>query len=92
MACKERRTTVTLDKDFGELAIVHGTPHWGIVRLVGLRAEEQGLSALAAHSASVVQARLILGAAKRIETRPAVSRPIIRGISSRALPDPDQPP
>lgn len=33
---------VTLDKDFGELAIVKGLPHSGIVRLVDLRAEEQG--------------------------------------------------
>lgn len=33
---------VTLDKDFGELAIVKDEPHAGIVRLVGLAAREQG--------------------------------------------------
>ncbi len=33
---------VTLDKDFGQLAIVFGHPHSGIVRLVGLSAREQG--------------------------------------------------
>lgn len=33
---------VTLDKDFGELAIVRGQRHKGIVRLVTLRAEQQG--------------------------------------------------
>jgi predicted nuclease of predicted toxin-antitoxin system len=33
----ERRVLVTLDKDFGELAIVRGVPHSGIVRLAGLR-------------------------------------------------------
>ena len=29
---------VTLDKDFGELAIVQGLPHSGIIRLSGFRA------------------------------------------------------
>ncbi len=37
----EGRVLVTLDKDFGELAIVAGQPHAGIVRLVGLRAVDQ---------------------------------------------------
>jgi predicted nuclease of predicted toxin-antitoxin system len=36
------RVLVTLDKDFGELAIARGHPHSGIVRLVALRASEQG--------------------------------------------------
>lgn len=35
-AHSERRVLVTLDKDFGELAIVHGIPHSGILRLVNL--------------------------------------------------------
>ena len=38
----ERRIVVTLDKDFGELAIVRGLPHAGIVRLVGFAARQQG--------------------------------------------------
>jgi predicted nuclease of predicted toxin-antitoxin system len=33
---------VTIDKDFGELAVVNRLPHRGIVRLVGLAAERQG--------------------------------------------------
>jgi len=33
---------VTLDKDFGEMAIVREMPHSGIVRLVNFRAREQG--------------------------------------------------
>jgi len=37
----EGRILVTLDKDFGELAIVRGTPHRGIVRLVNLAARQQ---------------------------------------------------
>ena len=35
------RILVTLDKDFGELAIVHGRPHCGILRLVGFGARDQ---------------------------------------------------
>jgi predicted nuclease of predicted toxin-antitoxin system len=42
VARREGRILVTLDKDFGELAIVHGLKHSGIVRLVGFRAREQG--------------------------------------------------
>jgi len=30
-----------MDKDFGELAIVYGLPHSGILRLVNLRARQQ---------------------------------------------------
>ncbi|MCS7003085.1 MAG: DUF5615 family PIN-like protein [Gammaproteobacteria bacterium] len=35
MALDERRVLVTLDKDFGALAVVFGKPHCGIVRLGG---------------------------------------------------------
>ena len=35
------RILVTLDKDFGELAVVHGHKHSGILRLVGFAAREQ---------------------------------------------------
>ena len=38
----EGRVLVTIDKDFGELAIVRELPHAGIVRLVGLRSGQQG--------------------------------------------------
>lgn len=38
----EGRVLVTLDKDFGELVIVRGLPHSGLVRLVHLRARDQG--------------------------------------------------
>ncbi len=34
---------VTLDKDFGELAIVYGKPHCGIVRLVNISAKQQAI-------------------------------------------------
>lgn len=35
-----QRILVTLDKDFGELAILKGLPHSGIVRLTGFRATQ----------------------------------------------------
>jgi len=40
-AHKEGRILVTLDKDFGELAILHGHLHCGIIRLVNLSLEKQ---------------------------------------------------
>lgn len=36
LAHKEGRILVTLDKDFGELAVLHGHPHCGILRLANL--------------------------------------------------------
>lgn len=40
-AYDEQRVLVTLDKDFGELAIVRGLAHCGIVRLVNIAAKRQ---------------------------------------------------
>ncbi|MGH7340401.1 MAG: DUF5615 family PIN-like protein, partial [Candidatus Rokuibacteriota bacterium] len=40
------RVLVTLDKDFGELAVVRGLPHSGIIRLVGFSAMAQGRTAI----------------------------------------------
>lgn len=37
-AHKEGRVLVTLDKDFGEIAILQGIPHSGILRLVDIAA------------------------------------------------------
>lgn len=37
----EGRVLVTLDKDFGMLAMLTGQPHAGIVRLVGIASREQ---------------------------------------------------
>ena len=38
----EGRVVVTIDKDFGELAILRGAPHHGIVRLSAMPARSQG--------------------------------------------------
>ena len=40
-ACAERRILVTLDKDFGEMAVVRGIQHCGIIRLVDIAASRQ---------------------------------------------------
>lgn len=40
IAKEQQRILVTLDKDFGELAIVKGLPHCGIIRLAGIRARQ----------------------------------------------------
>ncbi len=40
-AYSTQRVLVTLDKDFGELAILRGTPHCGILRLVNVAARQQ---------------------------------------------------
>jgi predicted nuclease of predicted toxin-antitoxin system len=42
MSVDESRVIVTLDKDFGELAVVRRLPHCGILRLVGVRPNRQG--------------------------------------------------
>ena len=47
-AFAEGRVVVTLDKDFGELAVVFDRPHAGIVRLVGIRARQQAAYCLRA--------------------------------------------
>lgn len=41
IAYQEQRTLVTLDKDFGEIAIVRGQPHYRIIRLVNIAAKQQ---------------------------------------------------
>lgn len=40
-AYREGRVLVTLDKDFGTLAFLHGRPHTGILRLVNLSTRQQ---------------------------------------------------
>ena len=48
VAQEERRILVTLDKDFGELAVKEGVAHRGIIRLRRLGARSQASACLAA--------------------------------------------
>lgn len=42
LAFAESRMLITLDKDFGELAIFRGKPHRGIIRIVNFSALQHG--------------------------------------------------
>jgi putative transposase len=77
-AYEEGRVLVTLDKDFGELAVVRRKPHTGIVRLVNFPARQQGVLALKilTHYA----AELLSGAIVTVDSRKIRVRDIIREI------------
>jgi len=68
------QVVVTLDKDFGELAIVRTVPHHGIVRLVALSAEAQGpaaVAALARYGADLARGAVVTVEPGRVRIRPA---------------------
>jgi predicted nuclease of predicted toxin-antitoxin system len=72
-AHSDGRVLVTLDKDFGELAIVYGLPHSGILRLVNLPAKEQGIVAqrvLARYGEELRSGAIVTVDARRIRIRP----------------------
>jgi len=72
-ASRTRSVLITLDKDFGELAIVRGHPHAGIIRLVGHRAREQGpvcVAALARYGAELADGALVTVEPTRVRIRP----------------------
>jgi predicted nuclease of predicted toxin-antitoxin system len=72
-AGEERRVLVTLDKDFGELAIVRGTRHTGIVRIVGLAARDQAaacLQVMARHGGLLEAGAIVTVEPGRIRVRP----------------------
>lgn len=67
---------ITLDRDFGELAVVRGVVHTGIVRLVGIRAHDQGAagaSALERYGAELRTGALVTVERTRTRIRPARS-------------------
>ncbi|MFZ5819243.1 MAG: DUF5615 family PIN-like protein [Chloroflexota bacterium] len=71
-AYREGRILVTLDKDFGELVVVHGLPHAGIVRLVNLSTRQQGeicLQVLSRYEGSLKKGALITAERDRVRIR-----------------------
>ena len=69
----EQRVLITLDKDFGEAAILHGRPHSGIVRLVSIRARQQGhvcLHAIELHGHELLAGAIVTAEAGRMRIRP----------------------
>jgi len=72
-AHQEKRILVTIDKDFGELVIVRGLQHAGIVRLVGLRAGQQGpvcAEVLARYGAELQTGAIVTAGLSRVRIRP----------------------
>jgi predicted nuclease of predicted toxin-antitoxin system len=72
-AQRESRILVTLDKDFGELAVVFGRPHSGIVRLVDLHPSRNAPvceEVLARYGSELVSGAIVTVTADRIRLRP----------------------
>jgi len=73
-AYREGCILVTLDKDFGELAIVKGLKHSGIIRLVNLSAKQQAnacLRALDLYGDELLAGAIATVEADRVRIRPA---------------------
>lgn len=71
----EGRILVTLDKDFGELAIVRGLPHCGIVRLVNLSTKQQiavCLQVLSRYGQELEAGAIVTAESGRVRIRSAV--------------------
>jgi len=71
-AFREKRILVTLDKDFGELAIVHRVSHSGIIRLVDLSSQQQAtvcLVVLARYENELLDGAIITANVERIRIR-----------------------
>ena len=74
IARNENRILVTLDKDFGELAIVRGKPHCGILRLVGFRARQQADACqrvLSDYGEDLLSGAIATASPRQIRLRPA---------------------
>ena len=68
------RVLVTLDKDFGELAIVRGQQHSGIVRLVALSTSQQAqicVALLEKYNQELEAGAIITSDIGRVRVRPA---------------------
>lgn len=63
---------VTLDKDYGELAVVHRIAHSGIIRLVGFGAKQQSVACdavLRDHGDKLAQGAIVTAEQGRIRMR-----------------------
>lgn len=73
-ALAEGRILMTLDKDFGELAIVRGLPHRGILRLANFPARQQAracLHVLGLHGTELEAGAIITAEPGVVRIRPA---------------------
>jgi len=72
-AHQEQRALITLDNDFGELAIRRNLPHSGIVRLVNIAARQQGavcLQIITQYGDELTRGAIITVEAGRVRIRP----------------------
>jgi len=72
-AHQQGRILITLDKDFGELAIIQGQPHSGILRLVDISAKRQAtvsLHVLEVHGDELRQGAIVTAEPGRLRIRP----------------------
>lgn len=72
-AHEQDQVLITLDKDFGELVVVRLQPHSGIVRLVTVRAQEQGsaaATAIARYAQELSQGGIVTVEPGRVRVRP----------------------
>ena len=72
-AFQNSQVLITLDKDFGELAVVLQRPHVGIIRLVDCRAEDQGRAAaatLARYGQDLSEGAIVTVEPGRVRVRP----------------------
>lgn len=72
-AIEREAVLVTLDKDFGEMAVVNSIRHFGIVRLFGFSANDQGMACVAllkAYGAELAGGALVTAAEGRVRVRP----------------------
>ncbi|MBI4516855.1 MAG: DUF5615 family PIN-like protein [Deltaproteobacteria bacterium] len=73
IARQQQRIVVTLDKDFGELAIIRGHLHCGIIRLVNQAATRQAvvcLRVLEQYQADLQRGAIITVEPGRVRVRP----------------------
>lgn len=72
-AIAQQRIVITLDKDFGEMAVVEGLSHSGIVRLVGFSARQQGptiVSVLERYANDLIAGSIVTVERRRVRIRP----------------------
>lgn len=73
-ANEQERILVTLDKDFGELAIVQQMPHRGIIRLANIAARKQAqtiLKLIELHSLMLNKGAILTVDQNRLRIRPS---------------------
>ncbi len=73
-ADREKRILVTLDRDFGELAIIRQIPHCGILRLVNLSIRQQPivcLRVLELYGDELSSGAIVTAGIGRVRIRPA---------------------